>query len=89
MLKSLVGWQRYAVFGLFALLLVAAIVMGVKSCKEIDQENDNMLVNSGEVLERNKGNERVINDVQEARDAVERPTDAERNVVCSKYDRNC
>lgn len=86
---GLTGIWGYVAAGVAALALVAAIVLGVVQCKKIDQANDNRLVNSGEIIEREAGQREVINHVQEARNAVERPTDAERNVVCSKYDRNC
>lgn len=86
---GLTGIWRFLVPGLLALALIAAIVVGIKGCKEIDQEQDNQLVNSGEVLERSKGQAEVINHVQEARNAVDNPTSNELNVVCEKYDRNC
>lgn len=83
------GITRYILFGVGALLLIAAIVLGVKGCKEIDQENRNQLVNSGEIIEREKGQAEAINAIQNANNAVERPTPEQLNVVCNKYDRNC
>jgi hypothetical protein len=83
------GWIRYAAMGLAALLLIAVIVGSVKSCKKIDQEQDNALVNSGEVREREASKTEVINRVEQAKDAGDNASDAERRNVCNKYDRNC
>jgi hypothetical protein len=86
---AMIGWTKYLVYGLVALGLVAAIVIGVKQCKQIDQENDKVLVNSGVDQERSRGQSEVINHVEQAQDAVRNPTSDELNIVCSKYDRNC
>lgn len=85
----MIDWKRYILLGILALGLVAAIVMGVKGCKEIDQEQDNALVNSGVVLEREASKGEVINAIEKSRDAVDAPTSDELNRVCDKYDRNC
>jgi hypothetical protein len=80
---------KYIGYGLLALALVAAIVLGVKGCKQIDQQQDNQLVNAGVTQERAASQGEALNHVEQARDAVERPSDVERNRVCSRYDRNC
>jgi hypothetical protein len=86
---GLTGIWRYVVPGVIALALIAAIVLGVKSCKEIDQENNNQLVNYGEVLSTSQSQGETINAVQNANDARTNPTSNELNVVCERYDRNC
>ena len=86
---GLTGIWRYVVPGVLVLALIAVITIGVRGCKEIDQQNDNALVNSGVVMERDRGNQEVINHVEQANDARTNATDVERNSVCSKYDRNC
>jgi hypothetical protein len=80
---------KYIGYGLLALAFVAAIVLGIKQCKQIDQSNKNVLVNAGVATERANTQGEVINAVQNANDAVERPSPEQLNVVCSKYDRNC
>jgi len=86
---GLTGIWGYVVVGLVALGLVAAIVLGVKSCKQIDQENNNTLVNAGVTQERSQSQSEVINHVEAAHNAVANPTGNDLNVVCEKYDRNC
>lgn len=88
-LTKLPSLWKYLGIVLLALALVSSIVLGVNSCKKIDQAQDNALVESGVIKERDRGNQEVINNVKEARDAVDNPTDNELNVVCGKYDRNC
>lgn len=85
----MIGPWKYVLYGVIALALVAAIIAGIVSYKKINQENDNALVNSGEVKEREKGQAEVINHVKEVQDARDNPTPDELNIVCSKYDRNC
>lgn len=85
----MIGPWKYVLYGVIALALVAAIVMGVKSCKQIDQQNDNALVTAGETKERERGQSEVINHVEQAQDATRNPSSDELNIVCSKYDRNC
>lgn len=80
---------KYVGAGVLVLALVAAIIFGVKGCKQIDQENNNAIYNNGVVAEQSASREEVINHVQEARNAVDRPTSNELNVVCERYDRNC
>jgi hypothetical protein len=86
---GLTGIWGYAVIGIVVLALIAAIVLGVKSCKEIDQENYNTTVNSGVTQEREASQSETINAVKNANEARNTPTSNELNVVCNKYDRNC
>jgi hypothetical protein len=86
---GLTGIKGFLIAGLAVLALVAVIVMGVKGCKEIDQENYNTTVNSGVIKEREASKGVVINHVEQANDAVRNPSPAELNSVCHKYDRNC
>src|SRR4051812_1623400 len=84
------GFPWNYVAGAAALLaLVGAIVFGTVQCKKIDQSNHQEVVQTGVVKEREAHQEEVIKHVQEAHEAVTNPTPAERDVVCSKYDRNC
>lgn len=71
--------------GLAVLLMV--LVLNALERKE-DKDNAN-LVQQGELKERSVSQSEVINNVEKARDATDRPTDAERSNVCAKYDRNC
>lgn len=80
---------RYIGLGLATLALVAAIVFGVRGCAQDERAENNQLIEVGQTIERDKGNQEVINNVKEARDAVDNPTSNELNVVCEKYDRNC
>lgn len=89
LLSSIAFPYNYIIAGIAVLALVAAIVFGTVQCKKIDQSNHNEVVHTGVVQEREQNHEKVINDVQEAHEAVVNPTPAERNIVCSKYDRNC
>jgi hypothetical protein len=89
MFKTLVGWKRYLAIGVAILALVAAIVFGVRGCQEDERQENNQLINTGELIERGAASEEVIKDVEEARNAVDNPTDADRRNVCEKYDRNC
>ena len=89
MLSKLTGPWRYVVLGVLVLALVAAIVFGVRGCQEDERQENNQLINTGEIIEREAGQREVINHVEEARDAVTNPTVNDLNVVCEKYDRNC
>jgi hypothetical protein len=80
---------RYIGYALLAAALVAAIVIGVKQCKQIDQENKNVLVNAGIDKERSQGQGEVLNHVEKANDAARAPTNEQLDSVCNKYDRNC
>jgi hypothetical protein len=83
------GIFRYIAIGLVALALVAAIVLGVKGCKQIDANSNNQLVNAGSSEQKAADQGEVLNHVSQAQNAVANPSDAERNVVCSRWDRNC
>lgn len=80
---------KYILVGIAVLGLIALIVGGVKGCKEIEQEQVNQQINSGELIERGKASGEVINAIENANDARDNPTSNELNVVCEKYDRNC
>lgn len=89
MLSKLTGPWRFIVPGVLVLALIAAIIFGVRGCKEDEREENNQFINTGEIIEREAGHREVINNVEKARDAVDNPTGNELNVVCEKYDRNC
>lgn len=75
--------------GLAALVLIVAILGGIKACTgQIDKSNAN-LVNQGATEERAKSNAETINAVANAQRAADQPTANQLNVVCGKYDRNC
>lgn len=80
---------KYVGMGLATLALIAAIVFGVRGCAQDERAENNQLIEIGQTVERDKGNQEVINSVKEANDAVTNPTVNELNVVCEKYDRNC
>lgn len=86
---GLTGIWRFIVPGVMALALLAAIILGVNQCKQLNADADNRLINAGELGERANTQGEVLNHVQEANDARTNASAAERNVVCSKYDRNC
>jgi Na+-transporting NADH:ubiquinone oxidoreductase subunit NqrC len=80
---------RYVVLGILALALIASIVVGVRGCKQDERDENNQMVNSGQMIEREAGQREVINAVKNANEARDNPTSNELNVVCNKYDRNC
>lgn len=86
---GLTGIWRFIIPGVIALGLIAVIVLGINSCKKLDAEADNQLINSGIAAERAATQGEVINHVNEAQDAVSNPTANDLSRVCSKYDRNC
>lgn len=86
---GLTGIWRFIVPVLAALAFIALIAGSIKSCKQIDADQDNQLVNSGELKEREAGHSEVLNHVKESRDAVNNPTVNDSRNVCTKYDRNC
>lgn len=86
---GLTGIWGYVVTGLIALSLIASIVLGIKSCKEVDQQNYNTTFNSGVTQEREASQSETINAVKNANEARDTPTSDQLNVVCDKYDRNC
>lgn len=89
MFTNLTGIWRYLIPGVAVLLLVVAIVFGVRGCQEDERAENNQLIEMGVTKERDRGNQEVINRVEESIDAVNNPTVNELNVVCEKYDRNC
>lgn len=80
---------KYIGIAVLALALIAAIVFGVRSCKQIDSNGDNILINAGADKIQSRQQGEVINALQTAHDAVQHPTSDQLNVVCSRYDRNC
>jgi Cu/Ag efflux pump CusA len=89
LLNSLTFPYNYIAGGVGILLIVLGIVLGTVQCKKIDANNTEKTVQTGVIKEREAHQEEVINHVQEAHEAITNPTPAERNIVCSKYDRNC
>lgn len=92
MLSKLAGippvW-KYIGLGLAVLALLVALVFGIRGMQNDEREENNQLINTGIVIEREAGQAEVINHVEQAKDAVTNPTSNELNVVCEKYDRNC
>jgi hypothetical protein len=80
---------KYIGIVLAVLALTAAIVFGVRSCKKDQFAQENQSINLGAQSERAATQGEALNHVEAARNAVERPSDADRNSVCEKYDRNC
>lgn len=80
---------KYIGTAIIVLALIATIVLGVRGCAQDERDENNELMNYGIVVEREAGQAEVINDVEQAQDAVRAPTSDELNVVCDKYDRNC
>lgn len=80
---------KYIGMAVATLALIAAIVFGVRGCAQDERAENNQLIEVGQTIEREAGQAEVINDIEEARDAVTNPTVNELNVVCEKYDRNC
>jgi hypothetical protein len=85
---AMMPW-KYIGMAIAALALIAAIVVGVRGCKQDERNETNQSISIGKSLEREAGQAEVINHVQEARNAVDNPTAADLNSVCEKYDRNC
>jgi hypothetical protein len=83
------NWPRIGLTLLIFLGLVAAIVAGVKGCKQIEADQDNQLVNAGADKERSATQGGVLNHVEAAHNATANPSDADRNSLCEEYDRNC
>lgn len=80
---------KYIGMGLAVLALIAAIVFGVRGCAQDEREENNQMIEAGKTAEREKGQAKVIEDVEKAINAVDNPTSNELNIVCNKYDRNC
>lgn len=88
-LPGLTGPTRYIVFGLAALLLVAAIIGGIVKLRQLDAAEDNQLIESGVTKERSESQSEVLNSVQNANDARDNPSPELDNRVCEEFDRNC
>lgn len=80
---------KYIGYALLALALVAAIVLGVKQCRQIGADQDNQLVNAGTYKERSETQSEVLNRVENAQDARDNPSANDLQRLCDKYDRNC
>jgi len=75
---------------LVLMVVLLAIVAGAfRYFQNRAEKHDEQLIDLGASEERGAANEKVLNDVQEAHDAVIDPSSNDLNVVCSKYDRNC
>lgn len=80
---------KYIGMGLAVLALIATIVFGVRGCAQDERKENKEILEVGKTVEREKGQAKVIEDVEKAINAVDNPTSDELNVVCGKYDRNC
>lgn len=80
---------KYIGIGVLTLLLIVAIVAGVRSCKQQEDDENANLVNQGATIERSQSQSETINAVSKAQEAVRNPSPEQLNVVCGKYDRNC
>lgn len=69
-----------------ALWLLFTVIRGLANDERAE---NNQLVNTGAAIERGRQNEETVNAVTEGLDARHNASDAERRVVCEKYDRNC
>lgn len=81
--------QRALIGGGLLLLLVIAMVLGVRSCDRREVSQNSNLVNQGVTAERDASKAEVINDVADAKAAVEQPSNADLQRLCHKYDRAC
>lgn len=72
--------------GIGLVVIILVIVLFFRNVERGEIREEGNLRNQGAVEERSKGHEETFNAVINAQRPV---TDAERNVVCSKYDRNC
>lgn len=72
--------------GLIVLAVVTFIIAGFAYLGHENQREENNLRNEGAAGEKAAEQEEIFNAVQNANRPV---TPAERNSVCSKYDRNC
>jgi hypothetical protein len=80
---------KYIGAAVAALALIAAIVVGVRGCKQDEHAQENQAINMGVKSERADTQGEVLNHVQKANDAVINPTNEQLERVCSRYDRNC
>lgn len=75
--------------GAVALALLLAIVLSVRGCANDERAEDKEFVNMGATKERAQIQGKVLDNVGKANDARGRPTPADEQRVCEKYDRNC
>lgn len=75
-----------AIFIAALFFLITSVVGCVKDSE--DEENANY-VNQGATQERAATQSEVLNSVQNANEARDRPTSALEQRVCDRYDRNC
>lgn len=75
--------------GIILAVLLAIIFGTFKLIESRMDKADEVLVNSGVLIERGAANEEVINSVQNANDARDNPSPELDNRVCSEFDRNC
>jgi hypothetical protein len=74
---------------LLLLGLVYAIATQVRGIASDERDENNQIFNQGTTSERADNQGKVLNDVQDARDAVDNPTPADEQRVCDRFDRNC
>lgn len=75
--------------GIILAVLLAIVFGGYKLIEGRMESHDEVLVNSGQLIERGRANEEVLNSVQNAQDARDNPSPELDNRVCSEFDRNC
>lgn len=75
--------------GIILAVLLAIIFGTFKLIESRMDKADEVLVNSGVLIERGAANEEVINSVQNANDARDNPSPELDNRVCEEFDRNC
>jgi len=84
-LAALSPLKKIVAGGAAFLFLLLALALILRSCDKKEQRHENQLVTQGAQQERGRQNEETFNAVLNASRPI---TDAERNVVCSRYDRN-
>lgn len=75
--------------GIILAVLLAIIFGTFKLIESRMDKADEVLVNSGVLIERGAANSEVINSVQNANDARDNPSPELDNRVCEEFDRNC
>lgn len=75
--------------GVGLLIAIVAVIAFFSFLDKGRQRHEGQLVNQGELIERGEGNAKVLNDVGDAKNAVDEPSAEQLNRVCSQYDRNC
>ena len=83
--KALNAFQRIGIAVGGFMLLLAGLALILRSCEKREERHENQLINQGATQERGRQNEETLNAVQ---NAARPATDAERQRVCSRYDRN-